>query len=435
MANRKRVWYEEAGRRLDAGLVEQLRLNRKEDPNETGTKEIPIIVYLKKDCEQDVKDDLYKSCNVDSHNKLEREMPIIHGVRGHLTPGMIRQIKDHDAIDRIFYDREVTAFLDIASHQTRALEVQEKLNLTGNGVTIAVIDTGIHAHGDFTNPVNRITAFQDFVNGREAPYDDNGHGTHCAGDAAGNGHLSNGQYTSPAPEASIIGIKALDENGAGRLSTIIEGIEWCMNHRDEHQIRIISLSLGGLAYESFRDDPLSLAAQEAWQNGIVVCAAAGNSGPYPSTIGTPAINPFIISVGAADDQNTLERADDEIADYSSRGPTIDAFVKPDIYAPGTNIIAPLAPGSTIAAQLPEMIAGGDYIQLSGTSMATPITAGVVALMLEANPTLSPNDVKTILKATSQPVFNDTWGNIQAANAVEMARNYQVKNSIQAVQDQ
>ena len=426
MANRKRVWFEETGRKLDSGLVEQLRMNRKADPDETSTNEIPVIVYLKKDCESGLKDDLRKTCSADSHNKLEKELPIIHGMRGHLTPGMIKQIKDHDAVDRIFYDREVTAFLDIASQQIGAVHVQQQLQLTGKGVTIAVIDTGIHPHEDFIHPTNRIIAFKDFINGKEAPYDDNGHGTHCAGDAAGNGHLSNGQYIGPAPESSLIGVKVLDENGSGRLSTIIEGIEWCIDHRDEYHIRIISLSLGARAYESFRDDPLSLVVQEAWHHGIVVCAAAGNSGPYPTTIGTPAINPFIITVGSTDDQNTLDRADDVIADYSSRGPSIDLFVKPDVYAPGTNIIAPLALGSAVESELPDMIIEGEYIQLSGTSMATPICAGVVALMLEANPTLSPNDVKAILKETSQPTLNDTWGNIHAEIAVERAKNYRVR---------
>lgn len=425
MTRRKRVWYEAAGRSLDLGLVEQLRINRRVDPNETDN-EIPVIVYLKNSCEKGLKDDLYNTCNVDSHNKLERELPIIHGIKGKLTPGMIKQIKDHDAVDRIFYDREVTAFLDIASKQIGAVNVQKQLHFTGKGVTIAIIDTGIYPHEDFTNPSNRIIAFKDFINGNEEPYDDNGHGTHCAGDAAGNGFLSDGKYISPAPEASIIGVKVLDKNGSGRLSSIIEGIEWCINHRDEHQIHIISLSLGAPAYDSFRNDPLSLAAQEAWKEGIVVCAAAGNSGPYPYTIGTPAINPFIITVGSTDDQNTLERADDVIADYSSRGPSIDYFVKPDIYAPGTNIIAPLAPNSVTESQLPEMIIDENYIQLSGTSMATPICAGVIALMLEANPNLSPNDVKAILKETSQPTLNDTWGNIHAELAVERAKAYQVR---------
>ncbi|WP_249870268.1 S8 family peptidase [Oceanobacillus saliphilus] len=423
MSNRKRIWFEEAERKLDPGLVQQLRSNRKVDPDDTSTNEIPIIVYLKKNCDKDKKDDLLKTCNHDSHNKLEKELPSINGMKGYLTPGMIKQIKDHEAVDRIFYDRIVSAYLDIASDHIGAVNVHTHHNLTGKGVTIAVIDTGIYPHEDLTNPIDRIVAFQDFVNGQSEPYDDNGHGTHCAGDAAGNGFLSNGKYIGPAIEASVIGIKVLDEQGSGRLSTIIEGLEWCMEHKEKYNIRIISLSLGAPAYESFREDPMSLAAQMAWHHGIVVCAAAGNSGPAKSTISTPAIDPFIITVGSTDDQGTLERTDDTIADYSSRGPTIDSFVKPDIYAPGTNIISLLASGSAVESEFQELIVDGDYIQLSGTSMATPICAGVIALMLEANPSLSPNDVKSILKATSKPTLDDLWGYIEAENAVEMAKKY------------
>ncbi|RDW21403.1 serine protease [Oceanobacillus arenosus] len=433
MSNRKKVWFEATEGKLDPGLVEQLRNSRKVNPSVSSNTEIPIIVYLKKTCDQDKKDDLLKACNFDSHNKLSKELHSINGVKGHLTPDTIKQIKDHEAVDRIFYDRIVTSFLDIASEQIGAVKVREQLNLTGKGVTIAVIDTGIHLHEDLTTPTNRIIAFHDFINGKTEPYDDNGHGTHCAGDAAGNGNLSNGKYTGPALEASIIGLKVLDEQGSGRLSTIIEGLEWCMDHKEEHNIRIISLSLGAPAYESFRDDPLSLAAQKAWHQGIVVCTAAGNSGPAAATISTPAINPFIITVGSADDLNTLDRTDDLIADYSSRGPTIDSLIKPDIYAPGTNIISLLAPGSAIESQLPEMIIDDNYIQLSGTSMATPICAGIIALMLEANPNLSPNDIKSILQTSSHPTLDDIWGYLEAVSAVEMAKNYQLQMPTEAVE--
>ncbi|MGJ9457658.1 S8 family serine peptidase [Oceanobacillus sp. CF4.6] len=433
MSNRKKVWFENNDRKLDPGLVEQLWNARKVDMNVISSNEIPIIVYLKKNCDKDKKDDLLKTCNLDSHNKLERELHSINGVKGHLTPDKIKEIKDHEAVDRIFYDRIVTSFLDVACEHIGAVNVHKNLDLTGNGITIAVIDTGIHPHEDLITPSNRIIAFQDFINGQNEPYDDNGHGTHCAGDAAGNGNLSNGRYVGPAPEASIIGIKVLDEQGSGRLSTIIEGLEWCMDHKEAHNIRIISLSLGAPAYESFRDDPLSRAAQKAWHQGIVVCAAAGNSGPAAATISTPAIDPFIITVGSTDDQNTLERTDDHIADYSSRGPTIDSLIKPDIYAPGTNIISLLAPGSAIESQIPELIIDENYIQLSGTSMATPICAGIIALMLEANPNLSPNDIKSILKATSHPTLDDLWGYLEAESAVEMAKNYQLQVQT-AVQD-
>lgn len=425
MSNRKRVWFEEAGRKLDPGLVEQLRLNRKEDPDETSANSMPVIIHFTKDIDDNKKDKLFKTCKQDAYNALGSELGTGNRdtVCGHLTPKKIREIKDDEAVDRIFYDRIVTSLLDVSSRQIGAVNVQEQYGYTGKGVTVAVIDTGVYAHADLTEPTNRIVAFKDFVNDREEPYDDNGHGTHCAGDAAGNAYRSDGKYIGPAPEASVVGVKVLDENGSGRLSTIIKGISWCMDNKEKYDIRILSLSLGATAHESYRDDPLALATQKAWHNGIVVCAAAGNSGPKQMTIGTPAIDPFIITVGSTADQNTAPRSDDTIAEYSSRGPTIDALIKPDIYAPGTDIISLLAPGSTLEKQLPEQLVGEDYVQMSGTSMATPICAGVVALMLEANPNLSPNDVKSILKTTAEPTLDDHWGYIRAEETVDMAKGY------------
>ena len=423
MNERKRVWFEEAGRRLDPALIEQLRIKRKKDPNETGNDGIPVIVYFSRNCDKAKKNDLLTTCQKDKNNSLREATGFRNTGYGKLTPQMIRQIKGHDAVDRIFYDRKVTTLLDIASRQIGAINVREQYHFTGKGITIAVIDTGVFPHADLIKPTNRIIAFKDFINEQEGPYDDNGHGTHCAGDAAGNGLRSEGLYTGPAPEASIIGLKVLDQDGGGNLSTIMEGIAWCIKHKEEYNIRIISLSLGAQSYESYRDDPLSIAAQEAWHNGITVCAAAGNSGPDPKTISTPALNPFIITVGSTADQNTVERSDDKIAEYSSRGPTIDSLIKPDIYSPGTDIISLLSPGSALEKQIPEQIIDEDYIQLSGTSMATPICAGVIALMLEANPELSPNDVKSILQTTSEPALGDLWGYIKAQEAVDMAQSY------------
>lgn len=250
MSNRKRVWFEDAGRLLDPGLVEQLSLKRKEDPYETSNDTFPVIVYLPNNITKDKKDDLLKICHGDAHNVLENELGIVNAVYGNLTPEMIRHIKDHEAVDRIFYDRKVSAFLDVASTEIGAVNVQKQQGLTGKGVTIAVIDTGVYPHADLTKPENRIIAFKDFVNDQEKPYDDNGHGTHCSGDAAGNAYQSDGQYIGPAPEASVVGVKVLDQQGSGRLSTIIQGIEWCMNNKEEFNIRIISLSLGAPAFES-----------------------------------------------------------------------------------------------------------------------------------------------------------------------------------------
>ncbi|SOC37672.1 S8 family peptidase [Salinicoccus kekensis] len=425
MERRQRVWFEENDGKLDPALVAELRNIRKFNYRaaEAIPTEIPIIIKCRKSADDGEKEDLIQTCNADEHSHLDAEIRIINSVKGALTPDMIKEVRHHTAVEKIYYDRPVRAFLDITDDQIGSRRIREQHQLSGKGVTIAVLDTGIHPHADLTTPENRIIAFHDLINGEEEPYDDNGHGTHCAGDAAGNGAMSGGKYTGPAPEASLIGVKVLDASGGGSLSTIIEGIEWCIDNKDNHDIDIINLSLGADAYESFREDPLSMAAQQAWHSGLIVCAAAGNSGPGPSTIGTPAINPFIITVGAVDDQDTVERSDDAIADYSSRGPTIDAFVKPDIYAPGTDIISLRSPGSHSEMELVEQIIDEHYIQMSGTSMATPIVAGVIALMLEASPNLSPNDIKSILQMTGEPAFGKQWGYIEAQTAVDTAMSY------------
>ena len=208
---------------------------------------------------------------------------------------------------------------------------------------MAVIDTGIYPHPDLVYPENRIVAWNDLVNGKDSPYDDNGHGTHVAGIIAGNGASSRGKYAGMAPEAKLIGVKALDQDGSGNTSDIISGIEWCIENQKTYNIKAINLSIGGTAQDSYSQDPLCRATSAAWRSGITVCVAAGNDGPDASTINTPAINPNVISVGNLDDQGTVDTSDDILSDSSSRGPTIDNLMKPDLLAPGTNIMS-LRPG-------------------------------------------------------------------------------------------
>ncbi|OYD07003.1 S8 family peptidase [Paludifilum halophilum] len=422
MGKSRRVWFEEAGGMLDPGLISQLRQLRKEGADEQKTG-LPVIVRWKDRTDRKEREEALRICEGGSCDSVFGELSMSASFYGQLSPGTIDSLKDHKAVSKIYFDREVQALLDVASKSVGAVDVREHEGLSGKGVTIAVLDTGIHPHDDLTKPEERISGFADLVGEKQDPYDDQGHGTHCAGDAAGNGHLSEGLYTGPASEANVVGVKVLDKEGGGRLSTVIRGVEWCIQHREELDIRVISLSLGAPAFESYRDDPLAQACEAAWHSGIVVCAAAGNQGPYPGTISTPGIDPVIITVGSADDQDTIERGDDEKAPYSSRGPTLDLLVKPDIYAPGTNIISLSVPDSPLEEELPENRVGDYYISLSGTSMATPVCAGVVALMLEANPRLSPNDVKSILKSTAAEMEGDQAGYIDSRRAVDLAKKY------------
>lgn len=330
-------------------------------------------------------------------NHLKHEFSTISSCAAELTASTIEDLLFHSAyVKKIHLDREVEALLNVASPAIKAKRFNRR-GLTGKDITIAVVDTGISPHPDLTTPTNRIIAFKDFVKNKSNPYDDNGHGTHCAGDAAGNGHASGGKYSGPAPQANLVGVKVLSRTGSGSLSTVIAGVEWCIKNKKKYSIDIITMSLGSKAQQSSQDDPVVKAVEKAWDNGIVVCVAAGNGGPDKGTISSPGISPKVITVGAFDDQNTVEHSDDKIADFSSRGPTIDGIVKPDLLSPGVNIISLRVKGSYLDKTMKSARVGKDYFSLSGTSMATPICAGSAALLLQTNPKAAPDKIKTFLR--------------------------------------
>jgi serine protease AprX len=306
-------------------------------------------------------------------------------------------LEGHPSIKKIHTDREVHALLDIARPSVKANAPVVK-DLSGKGITIAVIDTGIYAHKDLAG---RIKAFKDLTSNKSASYDDNGHGTHCAGDAAGNGSVSNGKYKGLAPQADLVGVKVLNRAGSGSLSTVMAGVQWCIDNKDRYNIKIITMSLGSSAAVSAGEDPMVSIVEKAWDQGIVVVVAAGNEGPDEKTISSPGISPKVITVGAMDDKNTIDRVGDNVASFSSRGPTIDGLIKPDILSPGVNIISLRSPNSYLDKLNKANRVSNDYFTLSGTSMATPICAGVVALILQADPTLTPDQVKQRLLESAE----------------------------------
>ena len=300
-------------------------------------------------------------------------------------------------VRRIYLNREVHALLNNAIPSCKAENiVRGDQRLTGKGITIAILDTGIYPHPDLAN---RIIGFVDFVNNRNNPYDDNGHGTHCAGDAAGNGLRSSGKYAAAAPEASLIGVKVLDRTGAGSLELIIRGVEWCIKYNERYPkrpIHIISMSLGNLPekFTSEHEDPMVRIVEAAWDSGITVCVAAGNAGPNAGTITSPGISQKVITVGALDtNESSFTRDDDEVAFFSSRGPTLYGIAKPDLLVPGANIVSLRAPHSYLDKMQKSSRVDRDYFVLSGTSMATPICAGIAALILQQSPHLAPEKVK------------------------------------------
>ncbi len=391
------------------------------------SKQMSVVIEFNHDHYQKGYGEVCRLINGKRKCGVRQQFPIVSCCSANVTPAVIEQILHSCGhIKKVYLNRKVTALLDTAVSAANARNIErngEDLELTGNGTTVAVVDTGIYPHSDLEG---RIAGFADFIGNETDPYDDNGHGTHCAGCVAGDGSASSGQYRGPAPQADVVGVKVLDKNGSGTLETIMQGVQWCIdyNANQENAIDIISMSLGSSAqrYESEKEDPMVKMVDKAWENGIVVVAAAGNEGPEPQTIASPGISETILTVGALDDQETELRDDDEVADFSSRGPTIYGKTKPDILAPGVHITSLRAPNSLIDKTQKVNREGENYFTLSGTSMAAPICAGVVALLLEYEPQLTPDRVKELLKEGAD-YWNDRNPNIYGAGYLN------AKNSI------
>lgn len=322
--------------------------------------------------------------------EIKHELPLINAYAVEVESGELEEMARSDLVEYISDDARMTSLLNIAAQEVGA-RIANDTGYTGKGVGIAILDTGIYPHQDLVRPKNRIVAFKDFINNRQTPYDDNGHGTFVAGVAAGNGYLSGGKYRGIAPDASLIGVKVMDENGSGDSSDIIAGMQWVVNNKDKYNIRVLSVSLGAKPGSVTKFDPLAVAVDAVWDKGIVVVVAAGNSGPRQNTITTPGISSKVITVGAVDDKRTIEYEDDKMADFSSRGPVNRRLIKPDLVAPGVSIRS-LATNKEYRGTRLEVMSE-PYRNMSGTSVSTPIVSGAAALMLSMNDKLTPDEIK------------------------------------------
>ena len=309
---------------------------------------------------------------------------------------------------------------------------------TGQGTTVAVVDTGIDNLPDFSG---RLAGGVDLTGGN-APFQDSyGHGTFVAGLIAGNGASSNGQYSGEAPGARLVSIKVAGASGTTHLSTLILGLQWAVDHRSSYGINVLNLSLGYQSSQSTVTNPLDQAVEAVWNAGITVVASAGNAGPFNGTILSPGDDPMVITVGALDDMATPSPLDDEMTDFSSVGPTSrDGWAKPDLVASGRSVVSLAAPGSTIDNSYPSARIGSANFVGSGTSFSSAITSGAAALVLADNPGLTPNEVKARLLGTTTPgpvgnPFVDGHGALDAfaaANAGPMNLNQSTTGVLGAV---
>lgn len=278
------------------------------------------------------------------------------------------------------------------------LDFARQRNILGQGTTVVVMDTGINdRHPDFIGTPGPLIAFYDCIHRREStPYDDNGHGTHIAGIICANGSASDGRIQGVAPACNLIVLKVLDYKGEGNIRDVLHGTRWILENRKRYNIRIVNISVGSNRNKSFDENsPLVQAVDSLWDAGLVVTTAAGNHGPEPYSIGSPGNSRKIITVGSSDDSVRSNFKGRVVRSYSSRGPTGMCIKKPDIVAPGSNInscnyITPMGRPFGFSGR-------GYYVRKSGTSMATPVVSGALALLLSLRPELSNLEVKMLLR--------------------------------------
>ena len=225
------------------------------------------------------------------------------------------------------------------------------MGITGRGVGVAVLDTGIYLHEDFKD---RVTAFADFVNHRTSPYDDNGHGTHIAAMIGGSGISSDGKYRGVAPECSLISVKVLDQKGNGYATDVLTGLKWIRENRDRYNIRIVNISVGSLSRRDMTENSILVrGVNAAWDDGLVVVVAAGNHGPGRMTITTPGISRKVITVGCSDDHKEVDVMGSRMVDYSGRGPTLACVCKPDLQRRAqASSAAAMSPANIFQSQAP-----------------------------------------------------------------------------------
>ncbi len=306
------------------------------------------------------------------------------------------KIKNVSSLKNVIYVSRITSVQAMMNVSRKIMNVDEvhQMGLKGEGVTICYIDTGIAPHMDFVFGKNRVLHFENFVTQKTTMHDDNGHGTFVCGVGSGSGIASGGKYCGIAPMSNIVSLKALSSEGESGALTILQAMQWVWENHKKYNIKVVCMSFGSEPMAV--GDPIAKGAEKLVDKGIVVVAASGNSGPEYQTVKSPGVSTKIITVGGMDDRRgesgEYDKKNFEIAKFSSRGPAFSKF-KPDVIAPSVDI--------TSCTQ------GKNYYgKMSGTSVATPMVAGLCALILQKYPKASPFQVKQKLLASCVPLtFN------------------------------
>ena len=393
---------------------------------------------------------------------VSRELAIIDAVSATLTPSQVGEIAGRCPECRIYSDRATVLMGSSVPDPDPGFPTLISANIlhmngvTGKGVTVAVVDSGflnVAQYQKNKDGVGRVRAQYDALTNTVrtksfATDDIYGHGAHVTGLIASSKQSSTGLYQGIAPDADLVSVKAFDQNGGSTYATLIQAIGWVVSNKTKYNIRVLNASFGAPVGSWYWDDPMNQAIMKAWQAGIVVVASAGNTGPAPMSIQAPGNVPYVITVGAMTDNYTpLYGQDDYLASFSAAGPTYEAHVKPDLVAPGGHDISYIQRTSTLGVTFPQYFLNttSGYYKLSGTSQAAAVVSGVAALMLQAFPNLSPDDVKCGLMATAQAgrkrdgtvpysVFQQGAGLVNAWSAVYDRRTGCANNGLDIAAD-
>ena len=305
---------------------------------------------------------------------------------------------------------------DYYYNSVAGVDALHRQGITGKGITVAVVDSGLWEHDSLikdTSGKKRLLAKYDALTDTEGQtvVDESGHGTHMSSIIAHSGPTLEsgkpiGTYKGVAPDAGLVAVKVLDQDGRAHLLDIVRAIQWVVDNREKYAIRVLNLSFAQLPRWPYWEDPVNQAVMKAWASGIAVVAAAGNEGPDPMTIGSPGNLPYVITVGAVTDSWTPEtRDDDYVPDFSSQGPTPSGHIKPDVVALGGHITGLIQPDSALTIEQPEdMLRTGEFVS-TGSSQASALVSGILAILLQLEPDLTPDDLKCKLISSAEPAIN------------------------------
>ncbi|MFN2545736.1 MAG: S8 family serine peptidase [Actinomycetota bacterium] len=346
--------------------------------------------------------------------RITHELRIVGGFSARVPGSAVRSLSSSSLVWRVWGDGQLnvtgttgptSAPSNTVWRQVIGLNDQQVLSYNGAGIGVALVDTGVVPVPDLVNHITHVVDFTPEDNG----LDSFGHGTHMAGLIAGDGTSSNGAYVGAAPGANLISLKVAGANGATDVSVVMAALQWAVTHKVQYNIRVLNLSFGTDSKQSYSVDPLDYAMEQTWRAGIFVVVAAGNKGPQAGTISKPGDDPYVFTVGAANLNGTTDTGDDYVADFSSRGPTVDGFTKPDVFAPGVSLVSLRDPGWVVDTYYPEARVGDSYFKGTGTSQATALMSGIAALLLQSNPATTNDGLKAALMGTANSLSGATGG--------------------------